>query len=602
MNVRIADRRVRLDERAVLGTGGEAVVIRHDALAIKLYHQPTPERARKLAALLALNGLPQNVLRPMSPVYDGQGRTVLGFAMCALDPGYVALAHLSNKGYRATHAVRAAQVVALFVDIHRTLGALHGAGLVVGDLNDANVLFNGSCAAFVDVDSYQYRDFACGVATEAFLDPALYGRDLAAAPAFTPDNDWYSFAVLLFRALVLAHPYGGTHPQLKTLTARAGAGVTVFDPAVTYPKVGLHPATLSDDLMHHFQRIFAEGWRGTFPLPMLTAYAATLVTCPTCDLTFPISRRSCPTCEPVRTQRAPIGKTGAIRTDVCIAAGGDIVAWCVVGERVMAVAADGGRIVLYREGEPPRDLSTWQPGARYALMREYLVINPLGSAELRLVPLGKGREIVTATGTYGTTPVFATTADALYRTARGVLLRGEIVGGLLVERPVATVMPDQTWYVAAGAGVIGVERVFQRLTWFAVDAQGRHTLNIPALLPAESVRDHAAYSDGKSVLIVRHSRLNGRDWLRLDTCTPTGTAFFSTRRVVTADVPALNGLAYAAQVVLWPDNAGIIQDAPTSGTTRTLDTEVLDGQTTLGLCGAGLVAQTGSRIYRLTLQ
>jgi hypothetical protein len=49
---------------------------------------------------------------------------------------------------------------------------------------------------------------------------------------FTPDNDWYAFAVLLFRSLTLVHPYGGVDPELSTLPRRAAARRSVFSPQV----------------------------------------------------------------------------------------------------------------------------------------------------------------------------------------------------------------------------------------------------------------------------------------------------------------------------------------------------------------------------------
>ena len=82
-------------------------------------------------------------------------------------------------------------------------------------------------------------------------------RNLSKGLKYTTLNDWYSFAVLLFKSILLAHPYGGTHKKIKSLTERAQKRITVFDKEVKYPKVAYSPDVLTDELAQVFHQYFA---------------------------------------------------------------------------------------------------------------------------------------------------------------------------------------------------------------------------------------------------------------------------------------------------------------------------------------------------------
>ncbi len=134
-----------------------------------------------------------------------------------------------------------ARVMALFRSLHATVKALHARSVVVGDLNDGNVVVTTGADAdafVIDADSMQLGGLPCAVAHERFLDPRLYGTSLVDGPAFSVDNDRYAFRVLLFQSLLGVHPYGGTHPKLPTLLRRAEARHTILRDDVIVPRGG----------------------------------------------------------------------------------------------------------------------------------------------------------------------------------------------------------------------------------------------------------------------------------------------------------------------------------------------------------------------------
>src|SRR6185436_9335516 len=219
MDVVLRGRRITLRAEDALGDGGEATVTRHGDLALKIHHRASPARAAKIEALIRLaDALPSEVVAPRELVWDARGRRVVGFAMRALGPDHEVVAALSRRRARAASGIGTRDVAELFLGAHASLEAIHRAGAVVGDLNDMNEMFvrrQGALGlAWIDVDSFQLAGHPCEVATEAFLDPDLYGPDPAQPVTtaggvrwFRPENDWYAFAVLLFRSLTLVHPY-----------------------------------------------------------------------------------------------------------------------------------------------------------------------------------------------------------------------------------------------------------------------------------------------------------------------------------------------------------------------------------------------------------
>ncbi len=272
MDVFVAGRRHRCLDADLLGEGGEARVYRLGAQALKIFHSPAGAAAeqalamkvKKLASFPA--GLPNEVVGPLELATSRAG-AVVGYTM-PLIAGAHDFSRLSQRKWREG-AVPNPRLMEVFKRLHALLAALHGRSVVVGDLNDGNVLLAGERAMLIDTDSMQFGGFACPVAHERFLDPRLFGVDLSRAPAFTEGTDWYAFAVLLFSSLLYVHPFGGTHPKWSTLLRRAEARHSVFQSDVVAPRLALTPALLPDDLNQWFLSVFERDVRQAFPAPLL---------------------------------------------------------------------------------------------------------------------------------------------------------------------------------------------------------------------------------------------------------------------------------------------------------------------------------------------
>jgi H/ACA ribonucleoprotein complex subunit 3 len=156
MKVIVNDQEIRLDSKQVIGEGGEAVIYRSPQGAIKIYKQPDhPDiagnpiaqraTARKLMEYQMKlrqfpQGLPQRVIQPLQLVTDRSG-TIIGYTMSLLS-STEPLWSLSQYTFRQTFSN--AQTIAILLDLHRTVQAIHNRSVVIGDFNDLNVLINGT--------------------------------------------------------------------------------------------------------------------------------------------------------------------------------------------------------------------------------------------------------------------------------------------------------------------------------------------------------------------------------------------------------------------------------------------------------------------------
>ncbi|MBM7112865.1 hypothetical protein [Archangium primigenium] len=310
MDVYLEGKRLRLNPSKALGKGGEADVFDlGDGRVLKLFKPPEHpdhgalvaeqdaararlvEHQRKLPAFP--KHLPPRVVSPQALATDKGGGKVVGYAMRKLDAAEP-LRRFGEPSFRRA-GVPSSRVVTLFQDLHRTLGALHGSGVVVGDFNDLNVLVIGDEAWLIDADSFQFGPYLASVFTERFLDPLRLGSAGALVPArpASMDSDWYAFGVALMQSLVCVGPYGGVLPKV-TPTERVLRRLTVFHPDVRYPKPATPLGVLPDDLLHGLHRVFVEDARGPFPWPLLESLRFHV--CASCGVEH--ARATCPTCRP----------------------------------------------------------------------------------------------------------------------------------------------------------------------------------------------------------------------------------------------------------------------------------------------------------------
>ncbi len=600
MDIEINTQRIHLDTQQLLGSGGEGNVflIQLDgrSVAVKIYHTPTPQRERKLRALLKHRWqLPlEKVAFPLQEVRTPGKDQLIGFTMLyLLAPSQAGtpqqtfeLATLANRRQRSKLGISTRDVAELFLDGARTLESLHSQGLVVGDLSDQNVFCRNGKMLWIDTDAWQFMSYPCPVGTEDFLAPELYDLDLSLRPVFQPEHDWYSFAVLLFRALLLVHPYGGTHPTLPTVMQRARHSVFVLDASVIYPRMAYPPELLSNELRTVFERIFSQRWRGPFPQTLLQQYHDTLITCPTCQISYPQERTNCPLCHArssvqfTRSDQAGILATQLLHTS------GKFVFCTVQGETIYAIANEGGQMVLWikRQGVTPNRLELFQtlPGTTYALSGSILLVNPPQTTRIFLLDISGSRaqpleEQKTALFAGTREAAFQTSQDQIFVIQNGALLAGSWQDDVWQARPMRSVIEKQTWFRAAQRTedtrptLFGAFQVLHQQMYWLVRDHSVYDVALSDLDETETLQDVAVYFSSNDILVRRLTRQQGSEYLRTEILDMQGQITFRAPKLRRSEhpQPGLHGLVYQSGTLLHATDSGIRQEKVTGNSFKT---------------------------------
>jgi DNA-binding helix-hairpin-helix protein with protein kinase domain len=216
-----------LTPAAELGAGGEARVYalpQQGALLAKIYHTPTPARARKLAAMLAnppddpMAGQQHiSIAWPVDLLQAVPSRAVVGFVMPRVT-GVQSIIDFYNPMTRRQRCplFNYAYLHRTAHNLAATVRAIHARGYVIGDVNESNILVTDrALVTLVDTDSFQVRDFhtgvvyRCPVGREEFTPPELQGQSFEQIDR-APEHDLFGLSVLLFQLLLEGtHPFAG---------------------------------------------------------------------------------------------------------------------------------------------------------------------------------------------------------------------------------------------------------------------------------------------------------------------------------------------------------------------------------------------------------
>jgi hypothetical protein len=630
---------IDLSPADVIGSGGEAVIYNDptdSSKAIKVYHDPTALRGQKLEYFLRRKlVLPKNVIAPQQLLYATRGSNIIGFQMDKLPGSFIPLAMLMRSDFCDTNNITTKFKTIVCLSLLRGIHAVHqNQGVNVGDVNDQNEIvidFATGEVYWIDIDSWQIDHFPCMVGTEDYISPALYNTDLSKKPCFKNEHDFYAFSVLAFRILLMVHPFSsGMHSKFRSLFDRAKNGLTVLDQDVRYPRKALPREILNDELTETLLQFLKRQRHDSFPIKVMEDYDNELIECQQCHIWYPASRDNCPGCaaKTVKTAKLAAKISGCI-CDIILETPGHLLWHQLVDKDICLLADEGDMTVFYRKipNQPIRRMELFKtlPDARYAIFDDTLVVcvDPgADNPELLLIDTA-GNQIKgiakSATNCYsGGSAVFGSSGKRLYRLAGSALLSGSLFNTSLADCQVMEVIPNQTKFFVADNPeltehqevVFGAQRVLGDLLWFFAtsDTTGRqyshYDVSLPELEKGEAMIDASVRFGAKSILVLRHTRQRGINYVRRDIVEIANTKNINSSKIKVADFPIyeeIHGKGFTDRQILHANEDGIVMENLADGQSIILpgtDNYVSGGEKLIRF-GNGILVITGDRVLYL---
>lgn len=238
----------------LIAEGGEGFIYDNKDSVIKIYKKTINIQDKESKLKLLINKtMPINIVKPTELIYDDN--KFIGYKMNKVSGDE--LKSLSNRKFIKTNKITKSNILKMLVDIKNTIKELHYKDIVIGDLNDCNILFDSKFNTyFIDVDSWAIESHKCDVCMDSFRDPKLVSDN------FNKSTDWFSFAIIAFKVMTRLHPFGGVMTPDISLMDRIDKGLSVIDrPNVTIPRIADNYEFLSPNLKVSLKKIFETGDR-----------------------------------------------------------------------------------------------------------------------------------------------------------------------------------------------------------------------------------------------------------------------------------------------------------------------------------------------------
>jgi DNA-binding helix-hairpin-helix protein with protein kinase domain len=270
-----------------IGRGGEGAIFEVDgqpSLVAKVYHKrPLPaEQVAKIEAMAACwsKALETIAAWPRAVLFDSASRQPSGLLMSKME-GAKPLHELYGTTNRRRHFPEVGwhHLVLAARNTAAAFQTLHGANIVVGDVNQGNLLVDKAmCVRMIDCDSFQLswagRTFGCPVGTPHFTPPELQSQKLRDVER-TVYHDRFGLAVLIFHLLFVGrHPFAGRYRGLGDLSIEKAIAERRFafskDKAVTLvdpPPASLLLSDLPPSTGELFERAFRSDENNTSERP-----------------------------------------------------------------------------------------------------------------------------------------------------------------------------------------------------------------------------------------------------------------------------------------------------------------------------------------------
>ena len=245
---------VNLTQKEFVASGGQGSVYAKGDTAYKIYADSKDALTVGKITELAVLKEP-NIIKPEIVILD-QSAKPIGYTMRFVKDT-LPLCQVVTRAFREREGIDHPKMLKLIRRLQALVEHTHKAGVLIVDLNELNYLVNKTFDDVygIDVDSYQTRSYPATAIMPSVRDWTVKGHD------FTEGSDWFSFACLSYQMFTGIHPFKGKHPTIHGMEERMKAGVSVFDPAVSVPKVVYPHAVIPPGYLAWFKAVLQDGKR-----------------------------------------------------------------------------------------------------------------------------------------------------------------------------------------------------------------------------------------------------------------------------------------------------------------------------------------------------
>lgn len=262
---------VNLGQKEYVASGGEGQVFAKGLTAYKVYTDPA--RMLPTGKITELAGIAYpDVIKPERVLLDPKKNTPVGYTMRFIQDA-LPLCQIFTRAFREREGLDHPKMLLLVRKLQTLVESVHKAGVLIVDLNEMNFLVNQTFSEVygIDVDSYQTAHYSATAIMPSVKDWTVKGH------AFTEGSDWFSFACVAYQMFTGIHPYKGKHPTVHGLDERMQAGISVFDPAVSVPKMVYPVDVIPPAYRVWLKSVLQDGKRIPPPADPGTFVAAALV-------------------------------------------------------------------------------------------------------------------------------------------------------------------------------------------------------------------------------------------------------------------------------------------------------------------------------------
>lgn len=242
---------------------------------------------------------------PEIMVENSDTKQLIGFQMSHFK-NFHSVGKLLDKSFCVKNKITIRKVVKIFLSIHDGISKIHANHMIIGDLNEDNILFKFNdrtvLLRFVDIDSWAVRhgnlNLPISATTMTFCHP-----DLETNPGkLEKYHDWYSFAILLARSLVKSNPFNMGDLDEKTMKSIQGDsqknGITCWDRRVCLNNIdSIYVNRFGKSLTDTLEKWLSGKQTEIFPKETLEEFLDGLGFCKQCGFEVHMDHVKCTKCK-----------------------------------------------------------------------------------------------------------------------------------------------------------------------------------------------------------------------------------------------------------------------------------------------------------------